>query len=239
VIAADGAHSTVRRELGIAFEGMTYPEQFLVVSTADDFAALIPGLAHVNYISDPREWVVLLRTPLHWRALLPLPPDETVDALEPAAIQRRLQAVAPKDGDYTITNTRLYRVHQRVAERLRDGRVLLAGDAAHINNPLGGMGMNSGIHDASAAAAAILAAEAGDRTPMDRYNDERRGVALDYVRVVTHGNREALQEQDPAERRRRHEEMRRTAADPGLARAYLLRSSMLAARVPEAARQPG
>ncbi|MGI5330607.1 FAD-dependent oxidoreductase [Actinomadura nitritigenes] len=238
LIAADGAHSTVRRELGIAFEGMTYPEQFLVVSTTDDFAALIPGLAQVNYISDPREWVVLLRTPLHWRALFPLPGGDAGDALEPAAVQRRLQAVAPQDRDYTITNTRVYRVHQRVAARLRDGRVLLAGDAAHINNPLGGMGMNSGIHDAAAAAAAILAAETGDEALLDRYDEERRGVALDYVRVVTHGNWESLQEEDPAERRRQHDRMRRTAADPALARAYLLRSSMLAARLPEAAERP-
>ncbi|MFI0350810.1 FAD-dependent oxidoreductase [Actinomadura sp. 9N407] len=233
-IAADGAHSAVRRSLGIAFTGMTYPERFLVVSTTDDFAALIPGIASVNYISDPNEWLVLLRTPKHWRALFPISEsDEAAGGLAPAEVERRLQAVAAQPRPYEVTHTRIYTVHQRVAETFRIGRVLLAGDAAHINNPLGGMGMNSGIHDAAAASAAILAAEAGDTALLDAYDATRSAVAHDYVRVVTHQNWEVLQEEDPAERLRQQEHMRRTAADPELARAHLLRSSMLAARVPE------
>jgi 3-(3-hydroxy-phenyl)propionate hydroxylase len=235
VIAADGSHSAIRRHLGIPFPGMTYPEQFLVVSTTDDFAELIPDIASVNYISDPKEWLVLLRTPRHWRALFPLPEREVEGALEPERVQRRLQSVARLPRGYEITHARIYRVHQRVAERFRVGRVLLAGDAAHINNPLGGMGMNSGIHDAAAATAAILAAEAGDPEPVDHYEAERRAVAHDYVRVVTHENWEALQEEDPAERVRQNDHMRRTAADPVLARAHLLRTSMLSARVPQTA----
>ena len=232
-IAADGAHSPIRHALGIGFPGITYPEQFLVVSTSADFAELIPGIASVNYISDPREWLVLLRTPLHWRALFPIPPGEqdAADALDPAAIQRRLQEIAPRAEGYDIVHSRIYRVHQRVAERFRDGRVLLAGDAAHLNNPLGGMGMNSGIHDAAMAAEAILAAEAGDTALLDAYEETRRSVAHDYVRVVTHENRDMLREEDPAERRRRNDHLRRVSADPRLAREHLLRSSMLASRV--------
>ncbi|MDX6744070.1 FAD-dependent oxidoreductase [Actinocorallia sp. A-T 12471] len=233
VIAADGAHSAVRRSLDLAFEGMTYPEQFLVASTTTDFAALIPGIASVNYISDPREWLVLLRTPLHWRVLFPIPPGEAEAeaALDRAGVEARLQAIAPNPDGYDLVHTRIYRVHQRVAETFRVGRVLLAGDAAHINNPLGGMGMNSGIHDAAAAAAAILAAESGDPALADAYDETRRSVAHDYVRVVTHENWEMLGEEDPAERRRQNAHMRRTAADPELARAHLLRSSMLSSRV--------
>jgi 3-(3-hydroxy-phenyl)propionate hydroxylase len=235
-IAADGAHSAVRRSLGVAFTGMTYPERFLVVSTTDDFAALIPGIASVNYISDPREWLVLLRTPKHWRALFPISENEAAaGGLPPEEVERRLQAVVAQPRPYEVTHTRIYTVHQRVAETFRIGRVLLAGDAAHINNPLGGMGMNSGIHDAAAACAAILAADEGDTGPLDAYDATRSAVAHDYVRVVTHQNWEVLQEEDPAARLRQQEHMRRTAADPELARAHLLRSSMLAARVPEPA----
>ncbi|GAB2863457.1 NAD(P)/FAD-dependent oxidoreductase [Actinocorallia aurea] len=233
VIAADGAHSAVRRSLGLAFEGMTYPEQFLVASTTTDFAELIPGIASVNYISDPREWLVLLRTPLHWRVLFPISPgeDDAAAALDPEGVQARLQAIVPNPDGYDVVHTRIYRVHQRVAEALRVGRVLLAGDAAHINNPLGGMGMNSGIHDAAAAAAAILAAESGDFSLVDDYGPARKSVAHDYVRVVTHENWEMLGEEDPEERRRQNAHMARTAADPELARAHLLRSSMLSSRV--------
>jgi 3-(3-hydroxy-phenyl)propionate hydroxylase len=230
LIAADGASSSVRRSLGLDFPGMTYPEQFLVVSSTEDFAELIPGIASVNYISDPHEWFVLLRTPVHWRALFPIPPGEDASerALDPAAVQERMQAITALPRGYRIAHARIYRVHQRIAERFRVGRVLLAGDAAHINNPLGGMGMNSGIHDAAAAAAAILAADRGDDGPADAYDEQRRAVAHDYVRVVTHRNWELLKEQDPAERERQQEQIRRTAADPAAARDYLLRSSMLA-----------
>ncbi|GAA2253388.1 NAD(P)/FAD-dependent oxidoreductase [Actinomadura luteofluorescens] len=229
-IGADGARSDVRAGLGIEFTGMTYPEQFLVVSTTEDFAKLVPGIASVNYISDPVEWLVLLRTPLHWRALFPIPPgaDAEAEARAPAEIQRRLQSIAPLDRDYDVAHSRIYRVHQRVAERFREGPVLLAGDAAHINNPLGGLGMNSGIHDAAAAAAAILAAEDGDRRAVDGYAETRRAVARDYVRVVTHQNWESLKEQDPGERARQAARMRAIAADPVRAREHLLRATMLA-----------
>ncbi|TDC90239.1 FAD-dependent monooxygenase [Actinomadura sp. 7K507] len=229
VIAADGARSAIRESLGIAFDGITYPEHFLVVSTTEDFASLIPGIATVNYISDPVEWLVLLKTPLHWRALFPIPPSEeaAATALRPAETQRRLQAIVPLPRPYEVAHSRIYRVHQRVADRFRAGRVLLAGDAAHINNPLGGMGMNSGIHDAAAAAAAILAAERGDTGPLERYEETRRAVAHDYVRVVTHRNREVLKETDAGERARQHEHMRSVAADPAKARDHLLRTSML------------
>jgi 3-(3-hydroxy-phenyl)propionate hydroxylase len=229
VIAADGASSAIRNSLGIAFDGITYPEHFLVVSTTEDFAALIPGIATVNYVSDPVEWLVMLKTPLHWRVLFPIPSsDEAAElALRPEEVQRRLQAIAPLPRAYEVAHSRIYRVHQRVADRFRVGRVLLAGDAAHINNPLGGMGMNSGIHDAAAATEAILSAEKGDTALLDRYEETRRAVAHDYVRVVTHRNWEVLQEADAEERARQNEHMRQVAADPVKAREHLLRTSML------------
>ncbi|WP_067831783.1 FAD-dependent oxidoreductase [Actinomadura kijaniata] len=221
LVGADGAHSAVRRSLGIAFEGMTYPERFLVASTREDLAALIPGLAPVNYLFDPDEWLVLLHTPDHWRVLLPTA-DGTGDADETARLPGRLRGVVDREWD--VAHASLYRVHQRVAARFRHGRVVLAGDAAHVNNPLGGMGMNSGIHDAVLLADALADVAAGhDDRLLDQAAEERRAVALTYVRRITHDNWERLR--DPAAR---HDDLRALAADPARLRAHLLRTSMIA-----------
>jgi 3-(3-hydroxy-phenyl)propionate hydroxylase len=149
LIGADGARSDVRHALGIAFEGFTWPERYLVVSTPFDFAAVIPDLVSVTYVADPQRWHFLLRIPGLWRVMFPIAADESDElALRPAFAQSLLAAVAPGVPSCEVAHVTLYKVHQRVARTFRRGRVLLAGDAAHINNPLGGMGMNGGIHDA-------------------------------------------------------------------------------------------
>ncbi|MEL7209970.1 MAG: NAD(P)/FAD-dependent oxidoreductase, partial [Actinomycetota bacterium] len=152
VIAADGAHSAVRRSLDIDFEGETYPERFLVVSTELELRDHLPDLALVNYVADPDEWLVLLRTPDHWRILFPIPDGESDDAATtPERIQERLAGVLELGEPWPVAHSSLYVVNRRVAARMRVGPVLLAGDAAHVNSPLGGMGMNSGIQDAVSA----------------------------------------------------------------------------------------
>lgn len=232
VIAADGADSAIRKGLGIAFDGMTYPERFLVISTTKDLTELIPDLAGVNYVSDADEWLVLLRTPRHWRALFPA--DGEADAAlltSDQAVQARMQGVAPLPGGYPISHVTLYNVHQRVAAQFRRGRVLLVGDAAHINNPLGGMGMNSGIHDAVAAVDALTSALDGDLLALEIYAHKRRTAALEFVQAATHRNWEQLQERDETVRIERQRRMRAIAADPVAARQYLMTSSMLASRL--------
>lgn len=231
VVAADGAHSRVRRALGIGFPGLTFPERYLVVSTPYDFREAFPDIAYVNYVSDPERWYVLLANPEGWRALFPVPldaPDEEVT--RPERVQALMRGVVDRGRDLPVDHVTLYKVHQRVAERFRDGRVLLAGDAAHINNPLGGMGMNSGIHDAVALAAAlgqVVRGQAGEET-LDGYARRRRQVAIDYVGADTSRNWAALREADPDARERQHREWRAMAADPERLRAFLLRASMLA-----------
>ena len=159
VVAADGAHSPVRTSLGVEMLGETYPERFLVVSIGDELGDLFPDLDLVNYVADPEEWLVLLRTPDHWRVLFPVRTEDPDAELTPAAVGRRLDglldAAGGTDGtgqrsprDWEILSASLYEVSRRVAATMRVGRVLLAGDAAHQNSPLGGMGMNSGIQDA-------------------------------------------------------------------------------------------
>ena len=150
VIAADGAHSPVRSSLGIELEGEEYPERFLVVSVGNELTDHLPELAYVNYVADPDEWLVLLRTPDHWRILFPVPDsDGTDEEIQDArSIRARLDGVVALGERWDVLATSLYVVSRRVATTMRSGRVLLAGDAAHQNSPLGGMGMNSGIQDA-------------------------------------------------------------------------------------------
>ncbi|MBO2447865.1 FAD-dependent monooxygenase [Actinomadura barringtoniae] len=223
LIGADGAHSAVRRSLGIGFEGITYPERFLVASTREDLGVLMPGIAAVNYVFDPDEWLVLLRTPDHWRVLFPTP-DGTPDDQELARLPHRLRGLVDKE--WAVAHASIYRVHQRIATSFRRGRVLLAGDAAHVNNPLGGMGMNSGIHDAVQLGGALVEVMAGpDDSVVDAVAAVRRDIAATYVQRVSHGNWERLRSGDPASV---HDELRSLAADPVRAREHLLRTSMIA-----------
>ena len=230
VVGADGAHSAVRRSLGIAFEGFTYPELFLIASTSFRFEQALTDIAYVNYIADPQEWLVLLRVPELWRVLVPAPETcERESLLSDESVQGLLNRVVPRGDPYHIAHRSLYQVHQKVAKSFRHGRIVLAGDAAHINNPLGGMGMNGGIQDAFNLADKFKDIWAGaDDRLLDRYDRQRRTVAVEAVQQQTHRNAQIISERDPRMRRKSLDAMRRTAADKKAAREYLLNSSMIA-----------
>jgi 3-(3-hydroxy-phenyl)propionate hydroxylase len=184
----------------------------------------------VNYCSDPLEWCVLLRVPTLWRVLFPTRPDESDEAvLADASVQARLQNLLPMPDAYRTQHRTLYKVHQRVARQFRQGRVLLAGDAAHINNPLGGMGMNGGVHDAFNLCAKLLAVlqEGQAQDTLDRYERQRRTIAIEYINASTARNKREIEERDPVLRRQTQDELRRVAADPVSAKAYLRKTSML------------
>jgi 3-(3-hydroxy-phenyl)propionate hydroxylase len=229
VVGADGARSAVRRSLGVQFEGFTYPELFLIASTDFRYEDTLTDIAYVNYIADPNEWLVLLRVPGLWRVLVPA--SENADQeqlLSDENLQDVLQRVVARDAPYHIEHRSIYHVHQRVAQSLRHGRVLLAGDAAHINNPLGGMGMNGGIHDAFNLSDKLAAIYAGaDDRLLDQYDRQRRTVAVEAVQQQTNRNHQILSERDPETRRKSLDAMRQTAADPKLARDHMLKSSMI------------
>ena len=232
LIGADGGRSSVREALGIPLEGFTWPERFLVASTPFDFSAAIPGLCDVNYFADPQEWFFLLRVPGMWRAMFPTRREEEDESiLSDEAIEARLQRMFAKAGRYEIRHRTLYSVHQRVAAAYRKGRVFLAGDAAHLNNPLGGMGMNGGIHDAFNVAEKLVAVMRNNQpvTELDGYERQRRPIALEYVNTITIANKRNLEARDPQEFGRWRKEMSRAAADRALAREYLLKISMIAA----------
>ncbi len=220
LIGADGAGSAARRAIGVEFEGMTFPERFFVLSTPFEFEKHLERLSYVNYIADTDEWCVLLKVPGLWRCLFPTHDESDEEIL--ASVEKRLQGVFAKPTPYETVHRSLYRVHQRVATRYRVGRVFLAGDAAHINNPLGGMGMNGGLHDAWVLCKKLVAG--GD---LDRYEAERRPIAIDYINANTARNRKLMAERDPQARKRAQDEMCRIAADPVAAKAFLLKSSMI------------
>ena len=232
IVSGEGARSIVRKQLGIEFEGFTYPDRTLNIEVAYDFRR--HGYAERNYISDPVEWSNLFHwkgPPDRWRVHFPTGPEQDEAALQrPEALQARLQGFLRKPGDYEICASNLYTVHQRVAKKFRIGRAILAGDAAHVNSPIGAMGMNSGVHDAFNLAdklVAILRGEAQENE-LDRYERQRRHVAIKHAQAQTIRNKRLLAEQDPSVRRRNNEELRRTAEDPKLAREFLLRTSLIA-----------
>jgi len=231
LIGADGASSNVRRALGIEFEGFTWPERFLVVSTPFDFYQHIPGLVSVSYVADPEQWYFLLQIPNMWRVMFPIAPELSDEAaLTADYAQACLRRVVPDAGPFDVLHTTLYRVHQRVAKSYRKGRAFLAGDAAHINNPLGGMGMNGGIHDAVNLTERLVAAWQGSSAAadLDRYDLQRRQVTVEYVQTQTIQNKKNLEAKTAEERDRFREQMAEISADPSATRDYLMRVSMFA-----------
>jgi 3-(3-hydroxy-phenyl)propionate hydroxylase len=231
LVSAEGARSIVRKELDIEFEGFTYTDLVLNIEVAYDFRR--HGYAERNYISDPKEWSNLFHwkgPPDRWRVHFPVVPgDDEAAITAPDALQARLQGFLPTGKPFDIVGSNLYIVHQRVAKKFRSGRAILAGDSAHVNSPIGAMGMNSGVHDAFNLAdklVAILRGEA-DEDLLDRYERQRRHVAIQHTQAQTIRNKRLLAETDPAVRKRNQDELRRTAEDPVRARAFLLRASLI------------
>jgi len=227
LIGADGARSDVRRSLGIDFDGFTWPERFLVVSTPFDFAKAIPNLVEVCYIADPQRWHFLLQIPGLCRVMFPIAAHESDElAVSPAFAQSLMATIVPGLSDYEIAHVTLYRVHQRIARTFALGRTFLVGDAAHINNPLGGMGMNGGIHDAinlTERLADVWHGQGG-AAELDRFDRQRRLVTLEYIETQSIQNKRNL-ESDGEEFGRA---LRHIAADSDRTYDYLLRVSMIA-----------
>ncbi|MCY4665229.1 MAG: FAD-dependent monooxygenase [Acidimicrobiaceae bacterium] len=229
LVGCEGAHSVVRKQLGIDFEGFAFPDRTLTLSVVFDYDSLQPyGLR--NYILDPVEWANLFKWTDFWRVVLPADVGADPDTLlDDDVIEAGLQRFHPTGERYEVESKSLYTVHQRVAATFRAGRGLLAGDAAHVNSPIGAMGMNSGVHDAvnlAAKLSSVLRSDAGDEV-LDRYVRQRRHVAVAHVQAIAIRNKKLMAETDPATRRRNRDELRRAAEDPVLAREYLLRASLI------------
>ena len=229
-IGADGARSAVREAVGAGFEGFTYPETTILATTRFPFHEAIDGLSNVNYCWAAEGTFSLLRLPDVWRCSLYADVGETIEeALEPAAVRAKLERIAPGAGEGPVEEIRAYRIHQRIVERYDHGRVVLAGDAAHLNSPSGGMGMNGGIHDAWELAETLRdVLGGGNPALLVRYSRRRKAVAEEQILAQAHRNRTRMQERDPAKRRAELAALQAIAADPVKCREHLLKTSMIA-----------
>jgi 3-(3-hydroxy-phenyl)propionate hydroxylase len=229
-IGADGAHSAVRRSLGIPLEGDQYEYAQLMILTPFDVLAAMPELKAISYVFDEKEPCALMTLPGHSRLVFHLAPGEDEDVAKlPANLQRRMRGFLPPiDGDYPVLDALTYRTHRRAAATMRAGRVFLAGDAAHLNSPSGGMGMNSGIHDAyllGRTLAGVLAGNVGD-IALDAYSSVRLAAAIGYVQFRSDTNVRNSRAVDTRERAWRAERLRTAAATRQSRREYLLRAAM-------------
>jgi len=230
LIGADGARSTIREAVGLHLEGSTYPETTILATTQFPFEQHLEGLSNVNYCWSPHGTFSLLRLPDLWRVSLYADADETVEqALTRASIEVKLQRIMPAGGLYDVLEARPYRIHRRIAPTYRAGRVLLAGDAAHLNSPSGGMGMNGGLHDAFNLCEKLAQVWHGaDDALLDRYVRQRRPVAQEQIIAQSHQNRTRMQERDAGKRQATLRELQAIAASPERAREHLLKTSMIA-----------
>jgi 3-(3-hydroxy-phenyl)propionate hydroxylase len=237
LIGADGGRSAVRKRSEIAFDGFTWPERFIVLTTPFNFEAQ-RGYCFRSYFAEPGAWCNCFKVsadgpPGLWRTVFPTEPSQSDNILlSNTGIQDRMQRFFPSDRPYEIVHRNLYVTHQRVASAFRKGRVLLAGDAAHVNNPIGGMGLNGGIQDAvnlSDKLIDVLLEGRSDRI-LDLYDLQRRSIAVEFVQEQSIANKKRLEESDPVIRQKNLDELSRIADDPKRSREFLLRTAMIASQ---------
>jgi 2-polyprenyl-6-methoxyphenol hydroxylase-like FAD-dependent oxidoreductase len=233
LIGADGTHSGVRRALNLKLEGVTWPEWFVATNLRFDFEA--HGFGQSNVVLDPDHWAIIPkidRTGL-WRCTY-----REDGALSEDEVRRRLPEryalFAPGMRDCTPEAVSPYRVHDRCIDSFRVGRVLLAGDAAHVVNPIGGLGLTGGLLDAIPLSDALTAVIHGhrDQSALDVWAHERRRVFLEVTAPTAKENRRRVSESDPEKRRADAARLRSLTNDPALARQALLSVFQLIGRDP-------
>lgn len=231
LIGADGSNSIVRKWLDTDFDGFTYPEKFLCYTTKEPLEQHLPNLCYVNYVSDPEEWMVLLKVPSLWRVLVPAKEEQSDNELLADDKKNSVFDGLLGNGEKITTQHRtIYRVHQRVAKRFVHDRVAIIGDAAHLNNPLGGFGMNSGIHDAFNICEKFVRIfkRGGDATDLlGTFEKQRRKTTHDFIQAQTIRNMDYLSKGEGKQHERRKDEMLRIHDDPIERRNFLLRQSMI------------
>ena len=237
LIGADGANSIVRRNLGIEFGGFTYKEKFFTLSTEKPLENYFSDLSYVNYVSDPDEWFVMLKAPSAWRILVPVDENLDDDLIRSDDYVRNIFKRALNSDDQIETNHRtIYRVHQRVVDTMRSGRVILAGDSAHLNNPLGGFGMNGGLHDAWNLAKQLdeIINHNKNEELLDLYDRQRRTVMNEFIQKQTIRNKKMIEETGDDKYSSEWNHMRNIHQNDTERREYMFRQTMAQSLLREA-----
>jgi 2-polyprenyl-6-methoxyphenol hydroxylase-like FAD-dependent oxidoreductase len=226
----DGSRSIVRKSVGLEFAGVTYPETTLLATTLFPFEDHLEGLSNVSYCWKDNGNFSLLKVPGRWR--VSIYPDEGLsidEQMTPESLNATLQEIIPQPEPYEIMERRPYRVHMRIVPNYRTGRILLAGDAAHVNSPSGGMGLNGGLHDAFELSAALVEVlcKGANESRLDLYDRRRRPIARDEILAQADRNRARMRERDPAKRRELLAGLQAITSDRARMREYLYKSSML------------
>ena len=228
LIGADGATSTVRKSIGLEYGGKTYTHSSVLVSTPFPFHEHVSGLSDVSYCWSERGPFSLLRLNNFWRASLYPGVEDLEAAAEEERVRDWLAYIHPDARDAELHDINPYRVHERCVDRFRVGRVLLAGDAAHLNPPSGGMGMNGGIHDAMNLSVKLFnVINGGDDALLDQYDRQRRKLASERIIPQASENRARMATSDRTSQLARLDRLKSIARDPEANREFLLRASMI------------
>ncbi len=230
VAGADGARNFVRKLLDLPFDGETYPETTLLATTLFPFEEHLEGLSNVTYCWKRDGNFSLLKVPGRWRVSIYPREDLSIEEqLSEEMIEKSLQEIVPRDVAYEVREKRPYRVHQRIVPVYYKGRAALCGDAAHLNSPSGGMGLNGGVHDAFELAAAFvdMLRNGADERRLALYDRRRRPVARDQIIAQADRNRARMREKDPEKRRELLAGLQAIVSDRARLYDYLLKSSMI------------
>ena len=233
LIGCDGGRSEVRRSQDIRLEGYTWPDRFLLIQTNYD---LEPEFGRLDYRANGPDWRLVIRIPFGpgaddwiYRVVCGIQEDtKDEDVLNEPYCQDRLQELRPSSKPYNITRTLIYSVHQKTAETFRKGHIILAGDAAHLNNPIGGLGLNSGIHDAQNLVekfSRVWLKKEDDRL-LDLYDRQRRFVCRDFIQKISIENKKRNEITDLGEREKMMDYMENIAADEDKLHKFLYRWAM-------------
>lgn len=209
VVGCDGGKSSVRKLLGVRLVGHTWPGRVVAtdVRITNHEVLYLP----VQFIVDKEHWALVspleppvLGTSTMWRYTIGSSADMDLsdeEMVEPSRLAREFEILmaGPRPLQYTVERKSCYTMHQRLATTMRRGRCILAGDAAHLNTPAGGLGLSNGLLD-SEALAQTLVYVIRDNQPeslLDVYSDERRKIFQHIVDPISTANKLRVEETDP------------------------------------------